>query len=287
MVYSVIDIGSTSVRLLLSDKGKNTKYINTTKLAEGMMKSGCLSADAIERTAQAVSEFCKTAENAGAAAPFIFATQAVRAAVNRKVFMARVKDFCGIDVEILSKETEAELGFLGAYRGGRALVVDMGGASTEISVGTKRGIEYSHSLPYGIVTLTEIEKERGVNLSEFCREIVCEYGQIPPFDSVTAIGGTGGTIVSVLEKMEQYNPMQVNGYYVSAAQVDKLYSKLSRLTHDERLAVKGLPAARADIIISGLCLYGVILKKLKAEGFTVSENDNTEGYLIKKGLLKA
>ena len=135
MKYAVIDIGSNSVRLMMSD-GKKTIYktVKTTQLAEGMGEDNILQPFAIERTAQAVSFFNKRAKGDGADAVYVFATAAVRRAVNGNEFLNEVKRLCGIEVDVVSGEFEAELGLIGALNGEDGGVVDVGGASSEVVV---------------------------------------------------------------------------------------------------------------------------------------------------------
>ena len=107
--YAVIDVGSNSVRLMFVADGKVLyKRLNTTRLSEGLASSSVLKEEAIERTAKAVASFYETAKNEGAETAFVFATAAGRAASNGQAFVERVKTLCGLTVEVISGETEAE-----------------------------------------------------------------------------------------------------------------------------------------------------------------------------------
>lgn len=135
MLFGVIDIGSTSVRLMMTDGEKVEKRVNTTRLAENMDEMNTLQPVSIERTAQAVAEYYFVAMQNGAEDVYAYATEAVRSAKNKYRFVDRVRELCGLEIDILDKKTEAEIGFLGASTKGRCCVIDMGGASTEVSVG--------------------------------------------------------------------------------------------------------------------------------------------------------
>ena len=261
MLFGVIDIGSTSVRLMMTDGEKVEKRVNTTRLAENMDEMNTLQPVSIERTAQAVAEYYFVAMQNGAEDVYAYATEAVRSAKNKYRFVDRVRELCGLEIDILDKKTEAEIGFLGASTKGRCCVIDMGGASTEISVGDGENILYSKSLPYGIVRLSAIERER-IEMTPFINDCLMGYGEIPPFDNVVAIGGTISTMAAMKNKLEIYDPNVVNGS-----------------------VVKGLPEKRADIIAPGILMYSLILKYLGADKLTVSEGDGAEGYLIKLGVL--
>lgn len=238
----------------------------------------------IERTAQAVAEYYYEAMMIGADEVFTYATEAVRSAANKHALIYRVRELCGEDIEILGKDDEARNGFSGAYDGGVCCVVDMGGASTEIAIGNEAELLYSTSIPYGIVRLTNLEKQ-GTDLYPFVKGILSQYGGFPKFDGVVAIGGTAGTMASILGKMKIYDPNVANGFEISLGEIEDLYRKLKPMSLDERKRVVGLPEKRADIITSGLLMYGLILKKLEMQKLKVSEGDNMEGYLINKGVL--
>ena len=196
MLFGVIDIGSTSVRLMMTDGEKVEKRVNTTRLAENMDEMNTLQPVSIERTAQAVAEYYFVAMQNGAEDVYAYATEAVRSAKNKYRFVDRVRELCGLEIDILDKKTEAEIGFLGASTKGRCCVIDMGGASTEISVGDGENILYSKSLPYGIVRLSAIEREK-IEMTPFINDCLMGYGEIPPFDNVVAIGGTISTMAAM------------------------------------------------------------------------------------------
>ena len=142
MIYGVIDVGSNSVRLMMSD-GTQTLYkkVKTTKLAEGMT-NGYLAEDAINRTANAVLDFVNFASEQSAEKIFIFATAAVRTAVNSKKFTDLVYDSCGLFVDVVSGQKEAELGLIGALNGKDGGIIDVGGASSEVAVVLNEKIKY-------------------------------------------------------------------------------------------------------------------------------------------------
>ena len=133
--FAVIDIGSNSVRLMFVADGKVLyKTLQTTRLGEGLAEKPLLKAEAIERSALAVSDFYNRAITEGAEKVLCFATAAVRTAENRQLFLDRVSALCGLTVEVISGEEEAEIGILGALGNKDGGVIDIGGASTEIVV---------------------------------------------------------------------------------------------------------------------------------------------------------
>lgn len=284
MLFGVIDVGSTSVRLMLTDGRRVEKRVNTTRLAENMGEMNTLQPVSIERTAQAVAEYYFVAMQNGAEDVYAYATEAVRSAKNKYKFVDRVRELCGLEIDILDKTTEAEIGYLGASTAGRCCVVDMGGASTELSVGNGENIVYSKSLPYGIVRLSAIEREK-IEMTPFINDCLMGYGDVPAFDKVVAIGGTISTMAAIKNELEIYDPNVVNGCVLTINDISEMYEKINAMPLEERRRVKGLPEKRADIIAPGILMYSLILKYLGADYLTVSEGDGAEGYLIKLGVL--
>ena len=135
MTIAIIDIGSNSVRLMLWADGKTLfKKLKSTRLGEGLSFAPRLLPEACERTAQAVAEFVKDARLDGAERVYAFATAAVRCAENGAVFTNMVMDTCGLEVDVLSGEREAQMGLCGALGNSDGGIIDVGGASTEVTL---------------------------------------------------------------------------------------------------------------------------------------------------------
>ena len=110
MLFGVIDIGSTSVRLMMTDGEKVEKRVNTTRLAENMDEMNTLQPVSIERTAQAVAEYYFVAMQNGAEDVYAYATEAVRSAKNKYRFVDRVRELCGLEIDILDKRPRRKSG---------------------------------------------------------------------------------------------------------------------------------------------------------------------------------
>ncbi len=282
MRYAVIDIGSNSVRLMMSD-GKETLYknVNTTRLAEGMGTEGILTSVAIKRTAEAVAFFCEKAQNEKADQIYVFATAAVRRAENKEEFTFAVKNLCGLDVEIISGENEAELGYIGALNGKDGGVIDIGGASAEIIVVNKGKKIYSKSLDIGAVRIKDECGQDLASVSRFVENAIVEYGQVPK-TTFHAIGGTATSIVALVLELEVYDPKTVDGYVLKREVLSTLVNKLFSLSVEERKLLKGMYPPRAEVIAGGAKLLLEIMNKIQIDSVVVSERDNLEGYLIKR-----
>ena len=126
--FAVIDIGSNSVRLMFVADGKVLyKTLQTTRLGAGLEQNNRLQETAIARSASAVAEFYARAKTEGAEQVLAFATAAVRKAENGAQFIQAVRALCGLQVQVISGETEAEIGILGALGNADGAVIDVGG----------------------------------------------------------------------------------------------------------------------------------------------------------------
>ena len=161
MRAAVIGIGSNSVRSLVADvQGADFTRLwrdrEGTRLFAGLDETGNLNRDSMDKTVSAVRRMASEVLRQGAEELAIFATSAARDAANGQVFMEDVEDVAGVPLKIISGEEEAELSFLGAsaaVHAPRCGMIDIGGGSTEIAVGTPKGIECAFSCQMGAVRL--------------------------------------------------------------------------------------------------------------------------------------
>lgn len=281
MKYGVIDIGSNSVRLLIGEDGKGQrKLINTTRLAEDK-KDGLLSRQSSLRTLKAVCEYVNIARDFGADEIYAFGTAALRNAKNGKDFVCETERECGVRIDILSGETEAEMGLLGVLGGGDGAVLDIGGGSTEIAVSENGKLVYLKSVPIGAVVLTEkCGQDYKAVLAEARRALggfkeVAKLLQGEPY----CIGGTCTSLAAVAQKLAVYDAEKVNGYKFTLEEIAGLAARISSLSVEERKALIGMQKERADIVHAGACIFQAVAESIGAKSFTVSESDNLEGYL--------
>lgn len=285
MKISVIDIGSNSVRLALFADGKTLyKRLASTRLGEGMALSGKLSEAAIERTARAVFDFIAEARAENSIQVYVFATAAVRRASNGRDFTKRVKELSGIDVDVVSGEEEAELGITGALRGKDGGIIDVGGASTEVTV--KRGGKtlYSKSVDVGTVRLNDLAGRDEEKLSASILKKIGEYGNFDasPYD-MYGIGGTATTLASVKHGLKVYDPAITDGTVLRAGEILGMAERILKMPVEEVCKMSGMEPNRADVIGGGCLLTYYVMKRFGIEKITVSESDNLEGYLMLKG----
>ena len=160
-MVAAIDVGTNSANLLVIDEhGKElTRVITSTRLGEGLHSTGELSVEAMTRTIEVITAYIATATSLGASTIHIVGTAACRRARNATAFSELLQAKTQLTLEVLSESDEAALTFSGALiclpvLDAPTLVIDIGGGSTEYTVGTQ-SIDVFASIPFGAVTSTE------------------------------------------------------------------------------------------------------------------------------------
>ena len=285
--FAVIDVGSNSVRLMFVVDGKILyKALNTTRLGEGLAEKPLLKGEAIERSAQAVACFYERAKAEGAEHVAVFATAAVRTAENRAEFLERVRALCGLAVEVISGEEEAEIGILGALGNADGAVIDIGGASTEIVVKRRGELVYKKSVDIGVVRMKDRCGRDKAALEKMALEAAKKYGEIPVKGSIYAIGGTATTLGAQALELLEYSSEKVTGAVVSLAKVRKLADKFLAMPVEEIQKLPCMPKGRADVIAGGAVRFATIMQEHGIEELIVSDRDNLEGYAVKHGFME-
>lgn len=277
---AVIDIGSNSVRLMLDSQvdGLNRKQLITTRLGEG--GNNRLTDASMARTLKAIDELYAQAVAAGAAHVYVFATEAVRSAENGRDFAAAIRAKTGLAVDVLDAETEAEIGYRGATIGleGALAVIDVGGASTEIAVGTGQTIERAASIPIGAVRLKTAAGNDFAAMQQTVAPLLDRLPDPSHAQTVVAIGGTATALASAELQLKEYSPARVHRHRLTADAVTALLADFTR-GGDLVERFPALSEKRAQIILQGAFIFDRIFDRFHLSAVTVSETDNCEGYL--------
>lgn len=262
------------------------KRVNTTRLGEGLASSGRLLPAAVLRTAAAVRDFYDEADKAGCVKIAAFATAAVRSASNGDDFVNAVRAVCPIEVDVISGEQEAEIGLIGAAGYSDGGILDVGGASSELTFRKNGVVEYSRSVDVGAVRLFDSCKRNAELLKREIASAVSAYGDVKVAVPVYGVGGTATSLAAVKNKLKEYSPAAVEGTTISADEAEEIGLKLlsspvEKITEDYPC----VPYARAEILGGGALLISGILERTDIDKITVSERDNLEGYAITRGLV--
>ncbi len=310
MKIATIDIGTNSIRLLRGILKDNQLMIGNKKIATTRIGAGIgnhtddenifLQTEAMDRTVNQLEVWANELSEWGADDISIIATSAVRDAVNKQEFIDLVKQKTSLNVEVVSGNKEAELGFLGVMLGINSdkpvMILDVGGGSTEIIIGTSRdGIIYSSSLNIGAVRMMSKYGNKGRLTSplknrmlRFIEEQIDKdrlmslkyYKDKPSY--LIGIGGTATSFGTVDLSLEPYDRAKIQSYCMDADRFMEIQHNLCEMSVDERKKIIGLEPQRADIIIAGGEIIASIIQKYKFSSMIISDYDNLEGLFADK-----
>jgi exopolyphosphatase/guanosine-5'-triphosphate,3'-diphosphate pyrophosphatase len=309
MILAGIDIGTNTLRLLIADtNGSSLRELHgdrrITRLGRGLDRSGALSLDAREASLAVLSEFAAEVKRRGAEAVSAVGTSALRNARNAGEFIADVRGRTGIAVDVISGEEEARLTLLGVAAAvrrpgggdggpGPALVVDIGGGSTEVIFARGTAHPGIVSLHLGAVYLTErfIHKDppaqaEVAELRSAVRAELAKAGDIlaaePDHRPEQCIGtaGTITTLAAVDQALDNYDPEKINGYILSASSISRIVGRLAIMTLAGRRAITGLEKGREDIILSGAIVAQEIMDHWGYDRMLVSDWGLREGTVL-------
>ena len=294
MRLGCIGIGSNAIRLLVAgwEKGQLCavhRERRGTRLFAGLV-GGMLTEESMQSSVNAVGELARCARADGAQEIFVFATSAVRDAENGSEFTARCESACGAKVEIVSGEEEAVLSYLGASDGGKCGMIDIGGGSTEFTLGDDARIIGAVSLQMGAVRMNAqnpiFSKEAYDATVLQCRRLIRRDAPMllaaEKRDCWVGVGGTMTTLGAMERAIPLFDPETCEGMTISLERVAAWGERLARISVAERGQITGLMAHRADIIPSGVAILEAAMREFGIKTLKLSAHGNMDGYLKKK-----
>lgn len=303
--YVAIDIGTVTCRMLIADVidgrvRELAKEYAIVNLGEGVDATGLLSEAAMQRVSAVLERYLEvrkrfdTPEN-----PILktvtVATSASRDAANAHEFAAMLADH-GFELAVIPGSREAALSYAGAssdFAGEPITVVDIGGGSTEVIVGVAGADPLlAHSFNVGCRRVTErflyADPPDDAELAEACAWIKSEMAWL--FEEVrvkglelgriVAVAGTATSVVSMREKMVEYDSSRVHGAKVTLDELAEITDMLCEKSLVEREQVVGLDPKRAPVIVAGMLILQELLDLAGADGFTASESDILQGIVL-------
>jgi exopolyphosphatase/guanosine-5'-triphosphate,3'-diphosphate pyrophosphatase len=297
MRVAVIDVGTNSARLLVADVagGKVSpveRRSTVTRLGRGVDLSGRLSAEAIEDACAAIGEYVKAVEELGAESIDAIATSAVRDAENGSAFIAELRERFALSARVLDGEEEARLTYLGATAehppSEPTLVVDIGGGSTELIVGTGAEISFHASLQAGVVRHSErhvaSDPPTVIELEALAADvrglIEGAVGAGVEASAGIAVAGTPTSLAAVEMGLEPYDPARVHGHVLSLTSIQRMLSQLASAPLSRRVEIPGMHPDRAPTIVAGVVILVETMRAFGLERIEVSEHDILYGTAL-------
>ncbi len=316
--YAALDLGTNNCRLLVArprEEGFRVidSYSKVVRLGAGLQATGRLSEESMDLAVDAIGVCARKMKSKSVARWRCVATQACRAADNCDEFLTRVKSETGVSLEIISPRVEARLSVMGCVNliditQDVALVVDIGGGSTELSwvdvrtLREKGGLESAHrppisawaSLPVGVVTLSERVPEhadRGTwyeDMKNIVRQTITEKNADKRFTNVFKAGkghliGTSGTITSlagIYQKLPYYQRDKVDGSWMPAQSAVDICREMAAMPYAERAKEPCIGEDRAKLLVAGCAITDVLCELWPSERIRVADRGLREGILM-------
>lgn len=296
----VIDIGTNSCRIFIAEVEKTNnkieiitsifKDLEVSRLGKNLNQTGLLSKESIEKTYEIIKRFKEKSDSMGVTELIAFATAATREASNGIMFVQGIKNEFDINTLVIPGEIEAKLSFNGnsnIYRE-KIATIDVGGGSSEITIGNYNGIDYIKSFPIGVVKLTEMffadENYNEETLLSARNYLKGFFNELTKFSQnsfkIIGVAGTVTTNVSIVKRLPKFIESEVNGHVLTKLDLEEnLFLFLSK-NLDDRKKIVGLEPNRADVIIAGNLILLTLLEILNKTTITVSTVDNLEGGMV-------
>ena len=293
MRVAAIDCGTNTIRLLVGDlPDVAVREMRVVRLGQDLDRTGRLADEALERAFAAVDEYAGIIREHGVPAERVrfCATSASRDAENADVFVAGVRERLGVEPEVVTGREEATLTFGGAVRNlrdepaGPVLVVDIGGGSTELILGTTTP-ESADSMDIGSVRLHErhlhsdppTAEELAACVADIDRHLDACPVDVRAAGTVVGVAGTITTVAAAVLDLPAYLSEAVDQAVLPVADVLATVDRLVAMTHEERRALPYMHPGRADVIDAGALILARVLRRAHVGSLVVSESDILDG----------
>ena len=300
MPQASIDIGSNSLVFLVTDGDGKTLHDESViaGLGSGLGDRGQFAEGPMQTALAAFSSFAQTADTFGVppASVHAIATSAARRASNAERFFDRVEHVTGIRVRIIDGLEEARLTWIGALsslpiHATRLAVVDLGGGSTEIVLGSRTGGTglAQQSLEMGTVRLMErfgIAKadayEAGplAEMVSHIQTLVDRVNWSNPPDVVVAVAGTATTIGAMQLGLRSWDRDAVHGLRLTQTELTAWYQRLASSTRTQRLEWAEVSPQRADLLVAGTAVLSAVAEAAGVDHLVISDGGIRHGVLV-------
>lgn len=300
MRISAIDIGTNTVLLLVADVlGGTLRPIEhghaIARLGQGVDKHRNIRPEAMERVGKVLEEYVAVSKAHSAEQIVVCGTSALRDAHNRDEFLRYVRKRFGFSVKVLSGTEEAELTYIGALsefpNSGQKehAVIDIGGGSTEVTVGKGFVVKESASLDIGCVRLTEKFLKNSPpdqsGIDDCILAIRKCAASLPNVGSAARIIGVAGTVTTLAAldlNLPTYDPLRVSGHVLSLSAIQRQFNELRLRTLDEIRSIPQIHTGRADIILAGIIILIEVMNQMGRSEITVSDRGLRYGFALRE-----
>lgn len=287
-IVGAVDVGSNTIKLTVARPGKAgaieelATAAETVRLGAGLATSGRLADDRVAAALATLHSFAALAREYGASRLIGVATEATRRASNGAAFLARVREETSWELRVISGDEEATLTFKGLAGeldlGGRVVVADIGGGSTEIIQANDGVISNAQSFRLGSGTLTDahIAADPPTD-AEMAACVASAAGAVAPLsltDSEPArlivVGGTGEYLARLVSSRGE----------IAADQIEAALTRCQEQPSADLAAALGIPPARARVLPAGIAIVQALEALIQPDRITVARSGIRTGLLL-------
>lgn len=294
---AIIDIGSNSARLVISHIYKSGAYNmvynqkEALRLSQKVDSNNMLTQEAFTSTIDTMKSFAYMCKIYQADKTIAVATAAIRNASNGAQLVEQVAQETGIQLHIISGNTEAYISYLGVINTldvKDGIIFDLGGGSTELILFKNRMLLESVSLPIGAVNTTEMFNTRDQlppnvysDVSFFIMSRLEQYPWVKQSNlPLIGVGGTARTVAKVIQRAKKYPATKIHNYSYNVQTYRTFFNKLRTTTLEQRKKISGLSAERSDIILAGSSIISCLLEATGAKKLITSGCGLREGLFF-------
>lgn len=313
VIVAGIDCGTNSIRLKIArvdEQGMTDivpKVLRVVRLGESVDATGRFADSALARVHAAAEEFAQILEEHNVQALRFVATSATRDAKNRVVFEDDMEHLLGVRPEVISGLEEARLSYMGAISAFArsqiqypALIMDLGGGSTELVLGgdgvhtAVDQVQASYSMNIGSVRMTERHdlydqpddanvEAAIVDIDEHL-DVACAHIPIEQTRTFVGVSGTVTTMAALALNLPEYDASRVNGIRLPFAQVEQVDTKFLHMSREQRRAYKAIHPGRVDVVGGGALVLNRVIARVQ-ERVVASSGELNELLISEHGLL--
>jgi exopolyphosphatase / guanosine-5'-triphosphate,3'-diphosphate pyrophosphatase len=287
---SCIDIGTNTALLLIADLDPATGSIQPVyhkqtivRLGKNVDAAKTIDPQGLQRLIDCMIDYRQLSDEYASESIIAAGTSALRDAKNRTEVIEAIERAADITIECISGNEEADLTFSGAVAGMSDIpelftVIDIGGGSTEISMGSPGSVTESVSLDIGSVRLTERffttlpPSASEIDAAKSCIDQLFTANIIPFFASrehVYGVAGTITTIAQVDQGLKHFDALKVHNYPLTYEEVHAFLDRLKKSTLEQIIEL-GIPEGRADVITMGMLILHQFMRLLGVAEIRVS-----------------
>jgi exopolyphosphatase / guanosine-5'-triphosphate,3'-diphosphate pyrophosphatase len=316
MKKTVIDIGTNTILMLIAEYDIKTSSVKTIvdiqrvpRLGKGVDSNRNILPESIEKAIDILNEYKQISAEYNSHSITATATSFIRDSNNKAEFIEAVKDGTGIEIEILSGSDEAKWTFIGgvydklSHKDAKKITtIDIGGGSTEITIGTVSQLAIDSknineipltgkSMDIGSVRINEkflsshppayeniIQAEQYIN--EHLKQIDFDISG----SNLIGVAGTVTTLGTIKLGLSKFDANKVDNLVITIDEIEHILSALTPLSLEELYLMGDYMTGRADIVIPGILILKCFMRKFGFDKVTVSTKGLRYGIFLRESI---